>query len=58
MDHDAEIVEVIFVGEKILVTFADEMMALLTPAMIRRLAAESDALKPLPKEPVDLSAPG
>jgi hypothetical protein len=40
-------------GGKVLVTFADGMMALLESRMIRRLAVEADALKPLPKEPID-----
>jgi hypothetical protein len=51
MDDDAKIVEVSFFGGKVLVTFADGMMALLEPGLIRRLAVEADALKPLPKEP-------
>ena len=50
---DAKIVEVSFFGGKVLVTFADGMMALLEPGLIRRLAVDADALKPLPKEPVD-----
>jgi hypothetical protein len=53
MDDDAKIVEVSFFDGKTLVTFADGMMALLEPGMIRRLAVEADALKPLPKEPPD-----
>jgi hypothetical protein len=53
MDDDAKIVEVCFFGGKVLVTFEDGMMALLEPGMIRRLAVEAEALKPLPKEPSD-----
>jgi hypothetical protein len=53
MEDDAKIVEVSFFGGKVLVTFADGMMALLEPGMIRRLAVEADALKAAPKEPVD-----
>jgi hypothetical protein len=53
MEDDTKIVEVSFFGGKVLVTFADGMMALLESRMIRRLAVEGDALKPLPKEPID-----
>jgi hypothetical protein len=53
MEDDIKIVEVSFFGGKVLVTFADGMMALLEPGMIRRLAVEADALKAAPKEPVD-----
>jgi hypothetical protein len=49
MDDDANIAEVCFFGGKVLVTFADGMMALLEPGMIRRLAVEADALKPSPQ---------
>jgi hypothetical protein len=50
---DAKILEVSLFGGKILVTFADGVMALLEPGMIRRLAVEAGALTPLPTEPVD-----
>jgi hypothetical protein len=53
MEDDIKIVEVSFFGGKVLVTFADGMLALLEPGMIRRLAVEADALKPTPKGPVD-----
>jgi hypothetical protein len=53
MEADTKIVEVSFFGGKVLVTFADGMMALLEPGMIRRLAVEADALKPTPKKPVE-----
>jgi hypothetical protein len=53
MEDDIKIVEVSFFGGKVLVTFADGMMALLEPGMIRRLAVEADALKTLPKEVLD-----
>jgi hypothetical protein len=53
MGDDAKIVEVSFFGGKILVTFADGMMALLEPRLIRRLAVEADVLKRLPKELID-----
>jgi len=42
--------EVCFFGRKILVPFADGMMALLEPGPIRQLAAESNAITPLPDE--------
>jgi hypothetical protein len=48
MDGEAKIVEVSLFGGKILVTFADGMMALLEPGQIRQLAVESNALAPLP----------
>jgi hypothetical protein len=48
MTDDTQIVEVSFFGGKILVTFADGMMALLEPGQIRRLAVESNALTPFP----------
>jgi hypothetical protein len=48
MDDEAKIVEVCFLGGKILVTFADRMMALLEPGQIRQLAIDSNALAPLP----------
>ncbi len=53
MDDDANFVEVSSFGVKVLVTFADGMMALLEPGMIRRLAIEAEALKPLPEETSD-----
>jgi hypothetical protein len=46
---DAKIVEVSFFGGKVLVTFADGMMALLEPGLICRLAVEAGSLQPLPK---------
>jgi hypothetical protein len=49
---DANFVEVSFLGGKVLVTFADGMMALLEPGLIRRLAVEAGSLKPLPKSPL------
>jgi hypothetical protein len=48
MDGEAKIVEVSFFGGKILVTFADGMMALLEPDQIRQLAVKSNTLTPLP----------
>ena len=48
MDGKAKIVEVSCFGGKILVTFADGMMALLEPGQIRQLAVQSNALTPLP----------
>jgi hypothetical protein len=48
MDDEAKIVEISFFGGKILVTFADGMMALLEAGQIRQLAVESNALAPLP----------
>jgi hypothetical protein len=53
MSDDVKIVEVTVFGGKVLVTFADGMMALLEPGMIRRLAVEADALRRLPKELID-----
>jgi hypothetical protein len=52
MDDDAKIVEVSFVGRKILVTFSDGMIALLEPGQIRQLAVASNALTPLPLEDI------
>ena len=48
MDRETKIVEVSFFGGRILVTFADGMMALLEPGQIRQLVVESNALAPLP----------
>ena len=48
MDGEAKIVEVSFFGGRILVTFADGMMALVEPGQIRQSAVESNALTPLP----------
>jgi hypothetical protein len=53
MDDDTKIVEASFFGGKIVVTFEDDMMASLEPGQIRNLAVEADALKPLPKGPLD-----
>jgi hypothetical protein len=53
MDDDFKIVEVAFFGEKVLVTFADGMMALLEPGQIRRLAIEANVLKPVPKRLIE-----
>jgi hypothetical protein len=50
MDGDAKIVEVSFFSGKMLVTFADGMMALLEPGQIRQLAVESNALTRLPTD--------
>ena len=52
MDGEAKIVDVTFFIGKILVTFADEMMALLEPGQIRQLAVESNALTPLPTDDI------
>ena len=52
MDGEAKIVEVSFFGGKILVTFADGMMAMLEPGQIRQLAVESNALTPLPTDDI------
>jgi hypothetical protein len=48
MDDDTNILEVSFLGGKILVTFMDGMIALLEPGQIRRLAVESNSLTPFP----------
>jgi hypothetical protein len=53
MDADSQILEVSFFGGKILVTFADGMVALLEAGQIRHLAVQADALKPAPKGPLD-----
>jgi hypothetical protein len=52
MDGEAKIMEVSFFGGKILVTFADGMMAMLEPGQIRQLAVESNALTPLPTDDI------
>ena len=52
MDGKAKIVEMSFFGAKILVTFADGMMALLEPGQIRQLAVESNTLTPVPKDDI------
>jgi hypothetical protein len=52
MSDLSEIVEVAFFGGKVLVTFADGMVALLEPSALRRLAVEADALKPAPPEEI------
>jgi hypothetical protein len=52
MDGEAKILEVSFFSGKVLVTFADGMMALLEPRQIRQLAVESNALTPLPKDDI------
>jgi hypothetical protein len=52
MDGEAKIVEVCFFGGKILVTFADGMVALLESGLIRQLAVESNALTLLPTDDI------
>ena len=52
MDRETKIVEVSSFGGKILVTFADGMMALLEPGQVRQLAIESNALTPLPTDDI------
>jgi len=52
MDRETKIVEVCSFGGKILVTFADGMMALLEPGQVRQLAIESNALTPLPTDDI------
>jgi hypothetical protein len=51
-DGEAKIMEVSFFGGKILVTFANGMMAMLEPGQIRQLAVESNALTPLPTDDI------
>jgi hypothetical protein len=48
-----KIVEVTFFSGKVLVTFADGMMALLEPSRRRHFAEQTDALKPVPRGPLD-----
>ena len=53
MDSSSKIVEVAFFSGRVLVTFADGMMALLEPEQIRHFAEQTEALKPAPKGPFD-----
>jgi hypothetical protein len=52
MDSDSTIVEVSLIRGDVLITFADEMIALLKPEAIRQLAITSLALKRPPRDAV------
>jgi hypothetical protein len=53
MGDSSKIEEVAFFGGRVLVTFADGMMALIEPSQIRHFAEQIEALKPVPKGPLD-----
>jgi hypothetical protein len=54
MPNKSKIEEVAFFSGRVLVTFADGMMALFEPSQIRQFAEQTEALKPIPKGPLDL----
>jgi hypothetical protein len=51
LNHKSEIIEVSLLGDAVLITFADEMVALVEADKIRRFAEEINAVKPAPKGP-------
>lgn len=53
MADKSKIEDVAFFGGRVLVTFADGMMALIEPSQIRHFAEQIEALQPIPKEPMD-----
>jgi hypothetical protein len=53
MDDKFTILEVAFFSGRVLVTFADGMMALFEPGQIRQFAEHLEALKPIPKGLLD-----
>jgi hypothetical protein len=50
MPEESPIVEVLLYGGNIRVTFADGVVGVLTPAMVRRLALAAESLKRIPLE--------
>jgi len=53
MADKSTILEVAFFSGRVLVTFADGMMALFEPGQVRQFAEHLDALKPIPKGLLD-----
>ena len=53
MADKSTILEVAFFSGRVLVTFADGMMALIEPSQIRQFAEHLEALKPIPKGLLD-----
>jgi hypothetical protein len=45
--------DVAFFGGRVLVTFADGMMALIEPRQIREFVEQIEAIQPVPKGPSD-----
>ena len=53
MADQSKIMEVAFFSGRVLVTFADGMMALFEPSQIRQFAEQTEALQPIPKGLLD-----
>jgi hypothetical protein len=53
MADKSTILEVAFFSGRVLVTFADGMMALIEPSQIRQFAEHLEALKPIPRGLLD-----
>jgi hypothetical protein len=53
MADKSNIEEVAYFSGRVLVTFADGMMALLEPSQIRQFAEQTEALQPVPKGLLD-----
>jgi hypothetical protein len=57
MADKSTILEVAFFSGRVLVTFADGMMAFFEPGQVRQFAERIEAIKPIPKGLLDSDLP-